>query len=75
MSTNNTILSSIKSEMKTYRDLYGGDLLDSSEIDSANTKEELERIIENHRNHMESMLGDANSHLDRFKKRIGLSAF
>ena len=39
------------------------------------TKEELERIIENHRNHLESMLSDANGHLDRLKKRIWLSAF
>ena len=71
----NMNLKSIKKEMENYRDLYGGSLLDSAEIDSAQTKEELERIIENHRNHLESMLSDANGHLDRFKKRIWLSAF
>jgi hypothetical protein len=71
----NMNLKSIKTEMKNYRDLYGGSLLDCAEIDSAQTKEELEKIIENHRSHMEAILSDANGHLDRFKKRIWLSAF
>lgn len=62
----------IKEEMKKYRDFYGGDLLDISEIDNALTKNELEIIIENHRSHIEAMMCDAHSHLDNFKHRVGL---
>jgi len=62
----------IKSEMKAYTDLYGGDLLGIGDIDSAKTLLDLERIIENHRTHMEMMLCDANSSLDRLKKKLGL---
>jgi len=62
----------IKTEMKQYRDFYGGELLDSEQIDKATSKEELEKIVEDHRNHMEDMLSDAMSHLDRFKRKIGI---
>lgn len=62
----------IKEEMKKYRDFYGGDFLDASEIDKAESKKDLAIIVEKHRDHMESMLADANSHLDDFKRRVGL---
>lgn len=62
----------IKKEMIAYRDFYGGDLLQVDEVKNAKSEKELERIIERHRSHMESMLSDACSHLDSFKKKIGL---
>jgi hypothetical protein len=62
----------IKEEMKKFRDLYGGDLISLEFIDNATTKQELAKIIEEHRTHMEMMLCDANSHLDNFKGRLGL---
>jgi len=65
----------IKQEMLNYRDFYGGDLLGSSEIANATTKEELNNIIENHRSHMEAMLSDANSHLDNLKRKIGIGLY
>lgn len=58
--------------MLAFEDFYGGDLLGVSEVESAKTKEELEKIIDDHRNHMEDMLSDAHSHLDTFKRRLGL---
>lgn len=63
----------IKQKMLKYRDFYGGDLLNVSDIKNAKTKQELAEIIEKHRTHMEDMLCDAHSHLDHFKTRIGLS--
>ena len=58
--------------MLSYRDFYGCDLLSEDEIKNATTRKELYDIIERHRTHMEDMLCDANSHLDNFKKRVGL---
>jgi len=65
-------IKAIKKKMANYRDFYDGDLLEVSEIENATTKEELAKIIENHRNYMEAMLSDANSHLDNFKRKLGL---
>lgn len=64
----------VKTEMKKYKDFYGGDLLSASEIDKAKTRKELNAIIEEHRSFMECMLSDAMSHLDEFKRRIGISS-
>lgn len=66
-------ISEIKDKMKLYTDFYGGDLLDTKEIDEAKTKAQLSLIIEKHRDHLESMLSDAHSHLDAFKTEMGLN--
>lgn len=63
----------IKEEMKKFRDFYGGDLISSDRIDEATSKKELAALIEEHRSHMEMMLCDANSHLDHFKHKLGLT--
>lgn len=68
-------IAQIKKAMDSYVDFYGGDLLDRSEIKSAKSKKELESIIEKHRSHMEMQLNDAHSHLDNFKRKIGLSIY
>lgn len=65
-------IENIKKEMLKYRDFYGGELLDVCAIEKATTKEELEKIIERHRSHIEAMLSDANRHLDNLKRRCKL---
>lgn len=65
-------LEEIKKEMKKYRDLYGGELLDYAEIDNCKNLLDCESLIERHRSHMADMLSDADRHLDNFRKRIGV---
>lgn len=65
-------LDKIKTEMKKYRDFYGGDLISLNEIDNATSKKELSKLLEEHRLHMEKMLADAHSHIDNFKSKLGL---
>ncbi len=65
-------IQNIKKQMLSFKDFYGGDLLDYTEIENAKSKEDLSDIIERHRNHMEAMLSDANSHLDNFKRKVEL---
>jgi len=62
----------IKKIMLEYRDFYGGDLLGVSEVEGATTKQELIDIIDRHEAHMESMLSDANSHLNSLRRKTGL---
>lgn len=75
MGVNRVTIDAAKSEMKKYRDLYGGDLLDIDEIDNCKTRKELSEIIEKHRAHLEMCACDASSDLDRLKKRIGLQFY
>lgn len=63
----------IKLQMKKFKDFFGGDLLDIDAIDFCQTKQELADLIDRHSHHIEMMCNDAQSHLDRFKNKIGLS--
>jgi len=65
-------LEKIKEKMLKWADFYGGDLTNYERIKNANTKHELERILEEHRSFMEAMLSDAHSHIDNFKRELGL---
>ena len=65
----------IKKEMTDYRDLIGGSLLDSADIEICETKEELAEIIDKHNHHLEGVLNDTQSSLNRFKRKLGLSEF
>lgn len=65
-------LEKIKEKMLKWKDFYGGDLPDYERIKNAKTKRELERVLEEHRDFMESMLSDAHSHIDDFKRELGL---
>tara|TARA_B110000211_G_scaffold212859_1_gene252843 strand:- start:387 stop:599 length:213 start_codon:yes stop_codon:yes gene_type:complete len=65
----------VKKEMTDYRDLIGGSLLDSSDIEICETKEELAEIIDKHNDHLEGVLNDTQSALSRFKIKLGLSEF
>ena len=62
----------IKKEMLNWHDFYGGDISDVEAIKKAKTKQELNSIIERHRDFLEDMLSDANSHLDNFKRELGM---
>lgn len=62
----------IKEEMLRYVDFYGGDIPDTDAIKKSKTKKELNDIIEGHRKLLENTLCDALSHLDNFKKNVGL---
>lgn len=62
----------IKEEMLNWRDFYGGDIGDTEEINNATNKEELNNIMEKHRQLLEDMQRDADTHLDNFKRKIGL---
>ncbi|MBO9671954.1 MAG: hypothetical protein J7577_00805 [Sphingobacteriaceae bacterium] len=63
----------IKKQMKEFRDLFGGGLLEADYIDSCQTKQELAELIDRHSHHIEMMCNDAQNHLERFKNKIGLS--
>lgn len=65
-------IENIKEEMLKFKDFYGGDIMDTEEINNAKSKLELAEIIEKHRSFMEASLSDAHSHLDSFKRKIGL---
>lgn len=63
----------IKKEMIAYRDLFGGDLLNVSDIDSAKSKEELAIIIDKHYDFLSDQCNDAQHSLSRFKNELGLN--
>jgi hypothetical protein len=62
----------IKTKMLEHKDYYGGKLLDYNDIEKANSKKELNEILNSHRTHMEDMLCDANSSLNSFQRELGL---
>lgn len=65
----------IKKEMLKFKDLYGGELLESDKIEKAKTEKDLVEIIESHRTHLEMMANDASRNLDRLKERLGLRTY
>jgi hypothetical protein len=67
-------IAQIKAEMKSWKDLYGGDIMYTDEIDAADSKRELNDIINKYSHHLEDMACDAQSHLERFRKRLRLSS-
>lgn len=62
----------IKTEMLNYCDFYGGDISDTKAIREAKTKQELEKILDNHDSFLDDMVSDAHSHLDNFRHKLGL---
>ena len=58
--------------MLKYRDFYGGDISDTKAIENAKTVKELGKILDQHGRFLEDMLCDAQSHLDNFKRKVGL---
>lgn len=68
-------IAEIKKQMKSYKDLYGSQLLDHDQIGKAKTKKELAEIIESHRNHIYGNANDADRSLDRLKDRLTLNSY
>ena len=64
-----------KKAMIAFRDFHGGDLLDIAEVEQATSKEELSDIIDRHSSFLENVHTDALGHLERFRKKIGLTLF
>jgi uncharacterized protein with von Willebrand factor type A (vWA) domain len=62
----------IKEELKNFTDLYGNKLLDYHEINSCKTLFDIENIIEKHREHVHECIKDVDSHLDNFKRKLGI---
>ena len=63
----------IKKKILEWTDFYGGDIINTDAVKNAKTKTELSEALEEHRSFMEAQLSDANSHLDSFKRKLGLS--
>ena len=66
-------LNELKNEIFEWTDFYGGDIINAEAVRKATTKKELADVLEEHRAFMESQLCDAQSHLDNFKKKLGLT--
>lgn len=66
-------IAQIKKEMIDHVDFFGRDIINSDEIEGAKTKKQLRDILDRHSQHMEMMAVDAQSHHDRFVKKLGLT--
>jgi hypothetical protein len=65
-------LEKIKEKMINFRDFYDQDLLDSSYIENAKTKEELYIILQNHVKFLEGQATDAHYHINKFIESLDL---
>lgn len=65
----------IKEEMLKYQDYYGWEFRDLNEIRDAKTKKELAQVIDDHDQFLENCVNDAQSSLERLKKRLELTIF
>lgn len=68
-------LKEAKKRMLEYTDFFGGDFSQTDLIENAKSKVELYKVFEQHRNLLEDMLADAQSHLENFKRELGVSSF
>lgn len=58
--------------MMKFKDFWGGDLINVSDVEIANSKQELAKIIERHQRFLETAANDAECHLNDFKIKLGL---
>lgn len=65
----------IKKEMLEWKDFWGGEIINSDEIDKAKTKKELAQILDRHENFMKYQAIDAESHLENFRRKLNISTF
>lgn len=68
-------IADIKKEMLKWEDFYGGDISATDRIKSAKTKKQLAQILVDHEDFMEMMLCDAKSHIEEFRKKLGISLY
>jgi len=66
-------LKELKNKILEWTDFFGGDIISEDAVRNAKNKEDLSAALEVHRSFMEDQLCDANSHLDDFKKELGLT--
>lgn len=65
-------VSEIKKKITKWRDFYGQDILPIEAIGKCKTKDDCRAILESHRRFLEDQATNASSHLDAFKKELGL---
>ncbi len=65
-------ISEIKQKMLNHKDFFGGDIMQTDEIEKAKTKKELAEIMDSYESHLKMMSIDAISHHSRFRREIGL---
>jgi hypothetical protein len=65
-------LKQIKKEMLAFRDLFGSDLLNVSDVPNAKTQEELTKIVNRHESHIEDMANDALRGVSEFRKKLDI---
>lgn len=68
---NSMDINEIKEKMKSYTDLFGGDL-NHYKIDSATSLKDLYDILDYHYYMLSDMANDAQNNLERFRRKIGL---
>lgn len=62
----------IKRKMISFKDFHGCSFLDHEAIKNAETIEELSEIISEYHKFLEYQVVDAQNHLERFSKSLGL---
>lgn len=67
-----TGLEDIKNQLLNYRNFYGGDISETDLIKNATSMEDIAYILDKHERLLEDMLCDARSHLNNFRRKIGL---
>jgi len=65
-------IAEIKTKMLAHRDFYGGDIMQTDEINKAKTKKDLAKVLDSYESHLEMIALDAISHHSRFRKSLGL---
>lgn len=68
-------ITEIKKAMLAYTDFYGSEIMYTDEIKKAKTRKELAEIIDRYRGHLQDVATDAESHLENFKKKLGISIY
>lgn len=70
MITEKDIMDRMKNAMMEFKDFHGGELSKLDAVKDAKTKDELLKIIDAHSDFLENVARDAQSHLERFKRRL-----
>ena len=65
-------LETIKQKMRDYRDIFGGELNRIDLLNDAKSIIDLESILNMHYDYIDDMASDAQSHLKKFKRDIGI---
>lgn len=68
-------IAQIKKALYDYRDFYGQDIVQTDLIEKGATKKELAEVLEQHRHFLEDQAIDAQTHLETFRRKIGISQY